>query len=151
MPWEEFDSRPLHNSAQFHCILHPAEILLEVTEDVLTQVTDDQRYMFKAPFKLRDKKSLLKLLKRRDLNGEGGVFYDDVNESLPKAEKIVQSLTGDGKIIQVRIWLGILLKLMMIYRFWSVFLTLLMRQVLLINESVWQTLFAQKSFSIHDQ
>ena len=141
----------MHNSAQFHCILHPAEILLEVTEDVLTQVTDDQRYMFKAPFKLRDKKSLLKLLKRRDLNGEGGVFYDDVNESLPKAEKIVQSLTGDGKIIQVRIWLGILLKLMMIYRFWSVFLTLLMRQVLLINESVWQTLFAQKSFSIHDQ
>lgn len=65
------------------------------------EVTDDQRYMFKAPFKLRDKKSLLKLLKRRDLNGEGGVFYDDVNESLPKAEKIVQSLTGDGKIIQI--------------------------------------------------
>ena len=65
-------------------------------------MTDDQRYMFKAPFKLRDKKSLLKLLKRRDLNGEGGVFFDDVNESLPKAEKIVQSLTGDGKIIQVR-------------------------------------------------
>ena len=64
-------------------------------------MTDDQRYMFKAPFKLRDKKSLLKLLKRRDLNGEGGVFFDDVNESLPKAEKIVQSLTGDGKIIQV--------------------------------------------------
>ena len=64
-------------------------------------MTDDQRYMFKAPFKLRDKKSLLKLLKRRDLNGEGGVFLDDVNESLPKAEKIVQSLTGDGKIIQV--------------------------------------------------
>merc|ERR1712156_435310 len=65
------------------------------------EVTDDQRYMFKAPFKLRDKKSLLKLLKRRDLNGEGGVFFDDVNESLPKAEKIVQSLTGDGKIIQI--------------------------------------------------
>ena len=94
--------------------------------DILLQVTDDQRYMFKAPFKLRDKKSLLKLLKRRDLNGEGGVFYDDVNESLPKAEKIVQSLTGDGKIIQVRIWLGVLLESMMIYRCWSVFLTLLM-------------------------
>ena len=94
--------------------------------DILLQVTDDQRYMFKAPFKLRDKKSLLKLLKRRDLNGEGGVFYDDVNESLPKAEKIVQSLTGDGKIIQVRIWLGVVLESMMIYRFWSVFMTPLM-------------------------
>jgi len=65
------------------------------------EVTDDQRYMFRAPFKLRDKKSLLKMLKRRDLNGEGGVYYDDVNESLPKAEKIVQSLTSDGKIIQI--------------------------------------------------
>lgn len=65
------------------------------------EVTDDQRYMFRAPFKLRDKKSLLKMLKRRDLNGEGGVFYDDVNESLPKAEKIVQSLTSDGKVIQI--------------------------------------------------
>jgi len=65
------------------------------------EVTDEGSYMFRAPFKLRDKKSLLKMLKRRDLNGEGGVFYDDVNESLPKAEKIVQNLTSDGKIIQI--------------------------------------------------
>ena len=57
--------------------------------------------MFKAPFKLRDKKTLLKMLKRRDLNGEGGVFFDDVNESLPRAEKIVQGLTADGKVIQI--------------------------------------------------
>ena len=107
-------------------ILQQADILLEIADNICTQVTDDQRYMFKAPFKLRDKKSLLKLLKRRDLNGEGGVYYDDVNESLPKAEKIVQGLTGDGKIIQVRVWLVMLPKIMMIYRFWSVFLTLLM-------------------------
>lgn len=66
------------------------------------KVTDaGDRYMFRAPFKLRDKKSLLKMLKRRDLNGEGGVYYDDVNESLAKAEKIVQNLTADGKIIQI--------------------------------------------------
>jgi len=66
------------------------------------EVTDaGDRYMFRAPFKLRDKKSLLKMLKRKDLNGEGGVYYDDVNESLAKAEKIVQNLTADGKIIQI--------------------------------------------------
>ena len=29
-------------------------------------------------------------------------MYDDVLESLPKAEKLVQVLTGDGKLIQVR-------------------------------------------------
>ena len=57
--------------------------------------------MYKAPFKLRDKKMLLKMLKRKDLNGEGGVYYDDVNESLAKAEKIVKNLTEDRKIIQI--------------------------------------------------
>ena len=57
--------------------------------------------MFRAPFKLRDKKTLMKMLKRKDLNGEGGVYYDDVNESLAKCEKIVQTLTTDGKIIQI--------------------------------------------------
>jgi len=66
------------------------------------KVTDDgNRYLFKAPFELRDKKSLIKLLKRRDLNGEGAVYLDDIMESLPRAEKIVQNLTGDGKIIQI--------------------------------------------------
>ena len=57
--------------------------------------------MFRAPFKLRDKKTLMKMLKRKDLNGEGGVYYDDVNESLAKCEKIVQTLTTDGKVIQI--------------------------------------------------
>jgi len=66
------------------------------------RVTDDgNRYLFKAPFELRDKKSLLKLLKRRDLNGEGAVYMDDIMESLPRAEKVIQTLTGDGKIIQI--------------------------------------------------
>jgi transcription initiation factor TFIIE subunit beta len=65
------------------------------------EVTDDHRYMFRAPFKLRDKKSLIKMLKRKDLNGEGGVFYDDVMESLPKAEKIVKGLREEGKIIEI--------------------------------------------------
>ena len=65
------------------------------------EVTEDQRYQFKPPFKIRNKNALLKLLKKRDLNGEGGIMYDDVCESLPKAEKIVQTLTGDGKLVQV--------------------------------------------------
>merc|ERR1719495_2647049 len=66
------------------------------------EVTDSgDRYMFKAPYKLRDKKSLLKMLKRKDLNGEGGVYRDDVNESLAKAEKIIQNLIFDGKILEI--------------------------------------------------
>jgi len=65
------------------------------------EVVADQGYMFKPPFKIRNKAGLVKLLKKRDLNGEGGVMYDEVTESLPKAEKIIQNLTGDGKIIQI--------------------------------------------------
>jgi len=65
------------------------------------EVVEGDKYIYKPPFKLRDKKSLLRMLKRKDLDGEGGVYYDDVYESLPRAEKIVQNLTADAKIIQI--------------------------------------------------
>ena len=55
----------------------------------------DDRYIFRPPFKLRDKKSLIKLLKRRDLNGEGGVMYDDIIESLGK---FINPCCGSGRI-----------------------------------------------------
>ena len=67
----------------------------------LEVVDNGEKYAYKPPYKLRDKKTLMKMLKRKDLNGEGGVFYDDVSESLPRAEKIIQNLTGDAKIIQI--------------------------------------------------
>merc|ERR1712228_323244 len=67
----------------------------------LEVVENGEKFMYKPPFKLRDKKTLIKMLKRKDLNGEGGVYYDDVYESLPRAEKIVQNLTADAKIIQI--------------------------------------------------
>jgi len=58
-------------------------------------------YQFKPPFELRNKKMLIKLLKQRDLNGEGGVYRDDIHESLAKGDKIVQNLILDQKIIEV--------------------------------------------------
>jgi len=65
------------------------------------EVTPEMTYLFKPPYKMVNKKELIKLLKRKDLNGEGGIMYDDVLESLPNAEKIVQLLTTNGKIIQI--------------------------------------------------
>ena len=41
-------------------------------------------------FKLRDKKSLIKLLKQHDLKGLGGIFLEDIQESLPHSEKILK-------------------------------------------------------------
>lgn len=54
------------------------------------EVTPDGRYMFKPPYKIRDGKGLLKLLKQADLKGLGGIMLDDVIESLPNHEKILK-------------------------------------------------------------
>jgi transcription initiation factor TFIIE subunit beta len=65
------------------------------------EMTLEHTYIFRPPYKIVNKKELIKLLKRKDLNGEGGIMYDDVVESLPNAEKIVQNLTTNGKVIQI--------------------------------------------------
>lgn len=56
---------------------------------------DGTRFAFKAVFKLKDGKSLLKLLKQHDLKGLGGVLLDDVQESLPHCEKVLKSRAND--------------------------------------------------------
>jgi len=52
-------------------------------------------FMFKPPLKCRDKRSLLRLLRTYDMKGMGGIFRDDVIESVPHAEKILQNLDKD--------------------------------------------------------
>lgn len=52
--------------------------------------TPDGKYMFKPPYKLKDKKALLKLLKQQDLKGLGGIMMDDIQESLPNCEKALK-------------------------------------------------------------
>lgn len=41
-------------------------------------------------YKLKDRKSLLKLLKQQDLKGLGGVMLEDIQESLPHCEKALK-------------------------------------------------------------
>lgn len=57
-------------------------------------VTPDGRFAFKAMYKIKDKKSLLRLLKQQDLKGLGGILLEDIQESLPHCDKHlkVQSL-----------------------------------------------------------
>lgn len=52
--------------------------------------TLDGKYMFKPPYKLKDRKALLKLLKQQDLKGLGGIMMDDIQESLPNCEKALK-------------------------------------------------------------
>jgi len=62
-------------------------------------ITDDQKYAFKPLYPLRDKKSLLRLLDKCDQRGMGGVALEDVQESLPNADRHVKSLADQKKII----------------------------------------------------
>jgi len=61
--------------------------------------TEDDKYIFKPPLNCRDKKSLLRLLKLHDMKGLGGIFRDDVIESVPHAERVLKAL--DSEIITI--------------------------------------------------
>ncbi|KAG5886053.1 hypothetical protein JTB14_009502 [Gonioctena quinquepunctata] len=63
------------------------------------EVTLDGKFLFKALYRLKDRKSLLKLLKQQDLKGLGGVLLDDVQESLPHCEKALRILQNQNEII----------------------------------------------------
>jgi len=59
------------------------------------EVTPDGKYQFKPPYKIRDRKGLLKILKQHDLKGLGGILLDDIQESLPNHEKVLKALAND--------------------------------------------------------
>lgn len=61
-----------------------------------------QKYVFKFKFDIRDKISLMKLLKNYDLYGLGGVMKEDVEELFLNVEKVFKFL-GEYIIIIVRL------------------------------------------------
>ncbi|XP_065349527.1 general transcription factor IIE subunit 2 [Cloeon dipterum] len=63
--------------------------------DVTPDGAGEKRFLFKAPYRLKDKKSLLRLLRQQDLKGLGGVLLEDVQESLPNCEKALKALQDE--------------------------------------------------------
>lgn len=59
------------------------------------EVTSDNKFIFKASYKIKDKKSLLRLLKQHDLKGLGGILLEDVQESLPHCDKALKALQNE--------------------------------------------------------
>ncbi|VVC90968.1 transcription initiation factor IIE subunit beta [Leptidea sinapis] len=59
------------------------------------ECTPDSKYIFKPVYKIKDKKSLLRLLKQQDLKGLGGIFLEDVQESLPHCERALKHLANE--------------------------------------------------------
>jgi len=62
------------------------------------EVTPDGKYLFKPTYKLKDRKSLLKLLKQQDLKGLGGILLEEVQESLPHCEKALKVCRNQPEI-----------------------------------------------------
>lgn len=56
-------------------------------------------YLFKPPYSMINKKSLLKVLRQHDLKGLGAIYLDDIQESLPKCDKVMRSLIDEEKVI----------------------------------------------------
>ena len=63
--------------------------------------TNDGKYVYKPPYDIMTKKALIRLLKQHDLKGYGGIYLEDVQESLPKCDKIIRNLKEDKKVIEV--------------------------------------------------
>ncbi|CAH2075978.1 unnamed protein product, partial [Iphiclides podalirius] len=59
------------------------------------ECTPDGKYIFKPVYKIKDKKSLLRLLKQHDLKGLGGILLEDVQESLPHCERALKNLAQE--------------------------------------------------------
>ncbi|KDR19867.1 Transcription initiation factor IIE subunit beta, partial [Zootermopsis nevadensis] len=59
------------------------------------EVSTEGKFIFKASYKIKDKKSLLRLLKQQDLKGLGGILLEDVQESLPHCDKAMKALQNE--------------------------------------------------------
>ncbi|UYV83611.1 GTF2E2 [Cordylochernes scorpioides] len=91
------------NQDQFWSQVHlDSEGLLQaLVNNPKIQVNPDKTYIFKPIYNLKDKKSLMRLLDKHDQRALGGILLEDVEESLPNAERIIKNL-GDQVTCIVR-------------------------------------------------
>lgn len=55
-------------------------------------VDENGKFLFKPPYKVKGKNSLMVLLKKYHADGKGGVLLSDLNECIPAADKHVEAL-----------------------------------------------------------
>uniref|UniRef100_A0A915PK06 Transcription initiation factor IIE subunit beta n=1 Tax=Setaria digitata TaxID=48799 RepID=A0A915PK06_9BILA len=57
-------------------------------------IDENGKYLFKPPYKIKGKNSLLALLKKYHVEGKGGILLSDLNECIPAAEKHIEALSN---------------------------------------------------------
>lgn len=60
---------------------------------------DGMQFAYKPIYKLKDGKSLVRLLKQQDLKGLGGVLLDDIKDSLPHCDKVLKHRANEIQYI----------------------------------------------------
>uniref|UniRef100_A0A914ZLJ5 Transcription initiation factor IIE subunit beta n=1 Tax=Parascaris univalens TaxID=6257 RepID=A0A914ZLJ5_PARUN len=55
-------------------------------------VDENGKFLFKPPYKVKGKNSLLALLKKHYQDGKGGILLSDLNECIPAADKHIEAL-----------------------------------------------------------
>lgn len=59
------------------------------------------KFLFKPVYHMKNKRQFIDVLQKHYNEGGGGLLYDDVEESLPSAEKIVRSTTNKNIVLKV--------------------------------------------------
>ncbi|VUZ43018.1 unnamed protein product [Hymenolepis diminuta] len=57
-------------------------------------MTSDKKFVFSPKYYIRNRNDLYQLLKTHEIKGLGGIYFDDVDEAIKDADKVVKSL-GD--------------------------------------------------------
>lgn len=57
------------------------------------KMTADKKFAFKPKYDIRNRNDLYQLLKTHELKGLGGIYFDDVDEAIKDADKVVKSLS----------------------------------------------------------
>lgn len=78
-----------------HCCLHSCFNLFDILWQALRNnpkisVVEGDKYEYKPKFTIRGKESLRRLLEKRYVKGQGGLLMEDVEESLPNAQKAIK-------------------------------------------------------------
>ncbi|CAH8624568.1 unnamed protein product [Heterobilharzia americana] len=62
------------------------------------RVTEDSKFVFRPRYNIRTRKDLYQLFRRQELKGLGGIYLDDLTESIPDVEKILSV----GKSVRIQ-------------------------------------------------
>ncbi|XP_055347220.1 transcription initiation factor IIE subunit beta-like [Paramacrobiotus metropolitanus] len=83
----------------------PAKIIAWLRNEALPVnpkiiIDADEKYRYRPSFNIRDKKSFIQLLQRYSEDGMGGIYMDDIEESLANAKEVLEEVKDQIIVIK---------------------------------------------------